>query len=356
MGLKLGKPAELALLSFMFFSFMVAHEVVIEGMWESFTHIPDGIALYITLFQFTFVGLGALTVEALLPSTSDSASAGGEKRQIGFWMNWLPYLGLSVLVFMSTALSNHAVHYVQYPVKVVFKSSKLMPTMLVSTCIGNSKAFGVVDYAAALLLCIGTAGFAYGGGKGKEGILLLESIYGCGLLLLSVFADAFLPNLQQKVMAKDVSPERLMMKTNFIGAGILLVAMAVTGHMFDCIDFSIRHPKANINLVLCAVTLFVAVFCMTRLVKTAGSVFSVTVATLRKGATVIMSYLIFPKEVSALHVVSLILVASGLVLHEAHSQYEKARQKEMKEDPGTRPADEPQQMEKVESGLLKTRS
>ena len=218
MGIKLGKPAELTLLSVIFFSFMVAHEVVIEGMWESFTNIPDGIALYITLFQFTFVGLGALTVEALLPTMSDSTPTGtfsraavedpsirdgrveilpltslrskhrlkldvnaqiiheimlvfsalttlevlpvhptgGEKRQLGFWMNWLPFLGLSFLVFMSTALSNHAVHYVQYPVKVVFKSSKLLPTMLVSTCIGNSKAFGVADYAAALLLCVGT--------------------------------------------------------------------------------------------------------------------------------------------------------------------------------------------------------
>eukprot|EP00976_Prorocentrum_cordatum_P086155 1186391-Prorocentrum_minimum.AAC.6 len=76
MGVKIGKHAELVLLSVVFFTFMIAHEVVIEGMWESFKNIPDGIALYITLFQFTFVGVGALTVEALLPTASDSASAG----------------------------------------------------------------------------------------------------------------------------------------------------------------------------------------------------------------------------------------------------------------------------------------
>eukprot|EP00959_Pyramimonas_sp_CCMP1952_P018520 391200-Pyramimonas_sp.AAC.2 len=46
------------------------------------------------------------------------------------------------------------------------------------------------------------AGFAYGGGKGKDGIALWDSLYGITLLLISVMADAFLPNLQQKVMAK----------------------------------------------------------------------------------------------------------------------------------------------------------
>jgi hypothetical protein len=57
-----------------------------------------------------------------------------------------------------------------------------------------------------------------------------------------------------------------MLKTNFIGAIILLAAMAVTGDLFACVDFSMRNPMVNINLVGCAVTLFVAVYCMTKYV------------------------------------------------------------------------------------------
>jgi Kef-type K+ transport system membrane component KefB len=73
----LSKRAELALLSMVFFLSMVGHEVVIESIWESFkTDIPDGIAAYITLFQFTFVGLGALTVETFAPTPTDASSAG----------------------------------------------------------------------------------------------------------------------------------------------------------------------------------------------------------------------------------------------------------------------------------------
>jgi hypothetical protein len=68
-----------------------------------------------------------------------------------------------------------------------------------------------------------------------------------------------------------------------------------------------------------------------RMVKTAGSVFAVTVATLRKGVTVITSYVVFPKEISASHVVSLLFVGSGLVLHEVHNQREKARQRAKEE-------------------------
>lgn len=69
---------------------------------------------------------------------------------------WLPYVALSILVFLSTALANQSVNYVPYVLKVVFKSSKLMPTMLVSTLMGNSKSYGGMEYGAAVFLCIGT--------------------------------------------------------------------------------------------------------------------------------------------------------------------------------------------------------
>eukprot|EP00241_Pyramimonas_parkeae_P019465 CAMPEP_0114294138 /NCGR_PEP_ID=MMETSP0059-20121206/9966_1 /TAXON_ID=36894 /ORGANISM="Pyramimonas parkeae, Strain CCMP726" /LENGTH=310 /DNA_ID=CAMNT_0001415895 /DNA_START=440 /DNA_END=1372 /DNA_ORIENTATION=- len=237
---------------------------------------------------------------------------------------WLPYVGLSVLVFLSTALANHSVHYVQYVLKVVFKSSKLMPTMIVSTFMGNSKGFGGVEYLAAFLLCSGTAGFAYGSGKEEEGKSALSLVYGCSLLFVSITADAFVPNAQQKLMRSNVTPEDLMFKTNIVGCVVLVVCMSVSGELWHCLQFSIEKPMANVNLSLCAVTLFVAVYCMTRLVKAAGSVFAVTIATIRKAVTVVLSYCIFPKELTSMHVLSLMAVGSGLVLYEINNQKQKA--------------------------------
>jgi undecaprenyl pyrophosphate phosphatase UppP len=63
-----------------------------------------------------------------------------------------------------------------------------------------------------------------------------------------------------------------------------------------------------------------------RLLKIAGSVLTVAVATLRKTVTVVLSYLIFPKELRTQHVVSFAAVATGLVLYEVTTQIKKRKE------------------------------
>jgi hypothetical protein len=63
-----------------------------------------------------------------------------------------------------------------------------------------------------------------------------------------------------------------------------------------------------------------------RLLKLAGSVLTVAVATLRKTVTVVLSYLIFPKELRAQHVLSFVAVGAGLLLYEVAGQLKKRRE------------------------------
>merc|ERR1719265_2573604 len=93
------------------------------------------------------------------------ALASGGLRNDGGDRSWLPYMGLVACVFGGTGLPNIAAGWVQYPVKVLFKSSKLIPTMLVSVLMANSKSFAWVEYIAAGLMCIGTAGFSFKPGQ-----------------------------------------------------------------------------------------------------------------------------------------------------------------------------------------------
>jgi hypothetical protein len=60
------------------------------------------------------------------------------------------YAALSVLVLTSSALSTHALQYVSYPLKVVLRSGRLIPTMFVARlCFG--KRYSALTYAAAML-------------------------------------------------------------------------------------------------------------------------------------------------------------------------------------------------------------
>lgn len=79
----------------------------------------------------------------------------------------------------------------------MFKSAKLIPTMLVATVV-NQQQYDTRDYASASLLVIGAAGFAYD--AGKTGDASGGAGYGIALLTVSIFCDALVPNVQQRLM------------------------------------------------------------------------------------------------------------------------------------------------------------
>ena len=214
----------------LFISSMIGHELALESLsttyQENFVHISTSI----TLFQFGFC--------VLLPAVV-SLYKGGDVIQSfprslsQFWI----YIKLSILVYGATAFATMSLAYegVSYVTKVVFKSAKLIPTMIVGVVldkraesagqvVANKKHYNVWEYGSAALLCVGAMGFAMspndlksgddGGDDAKEEtaqdassstessqVQLGGHSIGISLLLISVLCDALVPNLQQQLMA-----------------------------------------------------------------------------------------------------------------------------------------------------------
>lgn len=136
------------------------------------------------------------------------------------------YIKLSTVVYGATAFATMSLTYegVTYVTKVVFKSAKLIPTMVVGVIMDamaeksgrviKKRKYGLWEYSSALLLCLGAAGFCMspehfeGGGKGdKNGAEAKEEAQEFGghwngifLLSASVCCDALVPNIQQQLM------------------------------------------------------------------------------------------------------------------------------------------------------------
>ena len=66
---------------------------------------------------------------------------------------------LTLCLMSSSALSNLSLNYINFPTKVVFRSCKLLPTMLFATCI-NKRKFSSLEYVSAVLVCTGLILFA----------------------------------------------------------------------------------------------------------------------------------------------------------------------------------------------------
>lgn len=101
---------------------------------------------------------------------------------------------LTVCLMSSSSLSNMALNYINFPTKVVFRSCKLIPTMAVASVV-HKKIFSSVEYFCAFCVCLGLVCFA-----GAEWNLA-PSFHPIGLAFvsLSVFADAVLPNAQERL-------------------------------------------------------------------------------------------------------------------------------------------------------------
>jgi len=399
----------------LFFSAMVGHELALEALATSYQRFPH-MATSVTLFQFGFC--------VLLP-LSLSLGGGGDviknfpRKPSEVWV----YIKLSAVVYGATACATASLRYegVTYVTKVVFKSAKLIPTMIVGVVmdamaeksggkIVQKRKYGVWQYGSALLLCLGAAGFCMSpkdlgldyddeDGNEDEGYKVAAELtpeeeaseefirgsvnlgghwVGISLLALSVFCDALVPNLQQKLMhgtsgggaapssssslprkysdedddledldiemkpltqkegnqimdppksnkphpvapnnnkgGGGLSSQALMVNTNCIGFTLLLLSTIFRQTFVPIISFLFAHPHFSILHLTVGTGLGTAVLAYMELIRRSGPAVAVAVATLRKVVTVILSYVIFPKPMTGLHAISAGMVMSGLLV------------------------------------------
>lgn len=310
-----------------FFGCMVIMELALEAASTHYKQLlGSSFTATVTLFQFGFcIALpmmmeGPRKILQHFPTTRSAV---------------LPYIKLSLAVFGATALATHSLYYVSYPTKVVFKSAKLIPTMLVATVFDPSKKYGLADYVSAALVCTGAAGYSWGASSNDNGDVS-TSFMGILLLSTSILCDAIVPNFQQALMAgqnlpledsrestgRGLTAAELMVNVNSVGFLGLFVYMLLSGSLFSAVTRA--TPMLCVYLVTIGTALATAVFCYTKLIREAGSVVAVTVATLRKVATVVLSYIFFPKPLHGIHVLSGLLVLAGIVLNAYSRQLNRA--------------------------------
>lgn len=89
--------------------------------------------------------------------------------------------------------------------QVVFRSVKLIPTMVIAGAI-NKKVFSCAEYLAAAAICLGLILFAFA----DISVSPKFNPWGIILVSLSTVCDAILPNLQEQLFAAGST--RLVMK------------------------------------------------------------------------------------------------------------------------------------------------
>lgn len=278
---------------------------------------------------------------------------------------WQAYPPLTVCLLVSSSLASWSLNYINFPTKVVFRSCKLLPTMAMAYIMGNAKRFSYVEIGSAIAVCAGLITFAAG-----DWSLSKPQFHPFGLTLvtLSVFADAVLPNAQEKLFRTfDASKSEVMFFTNIYTLVVQTVSAFLSGDLMGMFHFVMGQPVKEVNyfsglmadtnstvnqqndlaenedemmntstsgqirhqfiLAVMAYILisYIAVSAHTAVVKKFGGVAAVFVGTARKGMTLILSFLLFPKESNWKYAAGATLVLGGLLVAGLEKQKKKRK-------------------------------
>lgn len=209
----------------------------------------------------------------------------------------------------SSALSNLALNYINFPTKVVFRSCKLIPTMIVASVI-HRKIFTSKEYGCAVAICAGLIMFAAADWQ------LSPSFHPIGLTLvsLSVCADAILPNAQERLFRLGSSRLEVTLYTNVFTLMVMTFTTLVSGDLLGLVRFAQRTPMLQFYMCIYTFIAYIAISVHMTVVKRYGGVTAVLVATVRKAMTLVLSFLIFPKKFSWFYVLGAGLVLGGLMV------------------------------------------
>lgn len=226
------------------------------------------------------------------------------------------YTLLTFCLLSSSSLSNLALNFINFPTKVVFRSCKLIPTMMVASIV-HKKTFASVEYLFAFCMCLGLVLFAAADWS------LAPSFHPIGLacVTLSVCADALLPNAQEQLFRMGSTRLEVTFYTNIFTLIAMTVTTLLSGDLIGMIRFVQVSPDSALLYNYFVVYTFIAYIAISfhmTVVRRFGGVTAVLVSTGRKGMTLILSFILFPKKFSWLYLLGALMVLGGLLLSSLH--------------------------------------
>jgi len=233
-------------------------------------------------------------------------------------LSYYPYL--TACLMASSALSNMSLNYINFPTKVVFRSCKLLPTMVIST-IMNRRVFSSNQYVCAIAISTGLVMFAAADWK------LTPTFNSLGLTLvsLSVIADAILPNAQEKLFNMGSSRLEVTFYTNFFTLIGLTISTIASGDLIAVLKLSTSNSQLACYLAFYTAISYVAISSFMLIVKEFGGVAAVVLGTARKAMSIILSFIVFPKPFSWLYVAGAGFVLGGLLTVSLTKHIEKKK-------------------------------
>lgn len=253
-------------------------------------------------------------------------------KQIETKNNNSPVLGLNHPLMLLTSAcyvfamigSNEAMRFVPYPVAVLAKSCKLIPTMTMGTLI-ERRSYSVQQWSASVMITVGICLFNYArlpqNSQQHQQILHNDRYWkGMALLFMSLIMDGFLGACQgilkrsgQEGLRPPTAVET-MLWINFYSLFLLFPLAVTTGQWSDGTQLLMDNVHLRYSVLIMNIVVSMGQIFIFLTITWYSSLMTTTITTTRKFFTILFSVLYFNHSFSVWQWLSIVMVFSGIYL------------------------------------------
>jgi adenosine 3'-phospho 5'-phosphosulfate transporter B2 len=230
---------------------------------------------------------------------------------------------------MSSWSQYASLRYVSFPVQTVFKSSKIIPVMIMGKCLKGT-IYPQSQYVEALLITIGVAIFSVFGQEAKRenGTEMIGLIY----MLMYICFDCFTSQWQDKIYVtygrQNVDPFQMMLGVNCSAILITTGGLLITGDFPKVWEFFAVNPSVLMYNIVTAITSASGQLFIFYTIKEFGPIVFTIIMTVRQMISICISAYKFGHHIKPKALVGAILVFSVL-FYQIRRKYLAKKQKDL---------------------------
>jgi solute carrier family 35 (adenosine 3'-phospho 5'-phosphosulfate transporter), member B2 len=241
-----------------------------------------------------------------------------------FGNNVAPLWAFTPCAFSNTisSWSQYAsLRFVSFPVQTVFKSSKIIPVMMMGKLL-TGKTYPYEKYLEAVLITIGVAIFSLASKSSDKNTQ--TQVIGLLFMVSYVFFDSFTSQWQDKIYQqygkKNVDPYQMMLGVNTSAICITTAGLIITGDIPIIVEFLTANPVALRYNIITAITSASGQLFIFYTIKEFGPIVFTIMMTTRQMFSICLSAIIFAHHIGGKAIFGAALVFS-VIFYQIRSKY-----------------------------------
>lgn len=234
-----------------------------------------------------------------------------------------------LLAFTPCAVSNTvsswsqyaSLKFVSFPVQTVFKSSKIIPVMLMGKFLQNI-SYPFSQYIEAFFITVGVAIFSISS-KSSDSDTNTQ-VVGLLFMICYICSDSFTSQWQHRLYntygKANIDPYQMMLGVNANAIIITTVGLLVSGDYAKVYEFLLVNPHALLYNVVTAITSASGQLCIYYTIKEFGPIVFTIIMTVRQMISICISSIVFHHEIDSIALLGALLVF-GVLFYQIRRKY-----------------------------------